>query len=189
MLDSEREEGERKLREEKSVNEGLVKSLETLTATASLPSSSSAAPATTTGASEGVQSVLTYLRKGKEIAELQLELKQQEAFRFKSKVGILEKDLEDLRAELALVLPPLPSLSPFTNKVHRKNKTPQHPFPHPPPPTHPKYTCKRNYHFFKNRTRNCGLRRSRVQGLYIVLKQKWVIWKASWSRLKGSVGG
>jgi hypothetical protein len=48
-----------------------------------------------------LRAVINYLRKEKEIVDMQLELGKQENGRFKTQIGYLTRDLEDTRATLS----------------------------------------------------------------------------------------
>jgi len=48
-----------------------------------------------------LRAVINYLRKEKEIVDMQLELGKQENARLKSQIGYLTRDLEDTRATLS----------------------------------------------------------------------------------------
>jgi len=53
-----------------------------------------------------LRAVITYLRREKEIVDMQLELSKQENARLKGQIGHLSKDLDDARAALSEVFLP-----------------------------------------------------------------------------------
>jgi len=55
-----------------------------------------------------LRAVINYLRKEKEIVDMQLELCKQENARLKTQIGHLTRDLEDTRATLSDVSLPVP---------------------------------------------------------------------------------
>jgi hypothetical protein len=79
------------------------------------PSEGEAADSTEAKLSE-LRAVINYLRKEKEIVDMQLELCKQENARLKTQIGHLTRDLEDTRATLSDV-----SLVPSHPAIHNSN--------------------------------------------------------------------
>ena len=62
-----------------------------------------------------LRAVINYLRKEKEIVDMQLELGKQENARLKTQIGHVTRDLEDTRTTLSDVSPLLPQINPIVD--------------------------------------------------------------------------
>ena len=66
--------------------------------------------------------MINYLRKEKEIVDMQLELCKQENARLKTQIGHLTRDLEDTRATLSDVSLPCPIISGHPSFIYPLGK-------------------------------------------------------------------
>jgi nucleoprotein TPR len=85
------------------------------------PGEAEAADGTETKLSE-LRAVINYLRKEKEIVDMQLELCKQENARLKTQIGHLTRDLEDTRATLSDVSLPCPITSGHPSFIYPSGK-------------------------------------------------------------------
>ena len=69
-----------------------------------------------------LRAVINYLRKEKEIVDMQLELCKQENARLKTQIGHLTRDLEDTRATLSDVSLPCPITSGHPSFIYPLGK-------------------------------------------------------------------